>query len=274
MEDTDDNDYHSASEENENDFTLLDKKDDKTRLIKMSFRDVIKYTTSWCFNRAINQEKVDELYNTLLEDYSIPWTLHAIYDDIIEDGKKIRILDGQHRIKAIESYITIDKTDRDVWIWLYDVKYSETLNSSYVINLFRKINNNRHFSEDELPNVFVSELVNLMCENNILKKGIGIKDANNVCYVPCIHKKELNTIFNQYKKLLRENKFETIIENMCKINQIIGLQTYQDLYGNNNTSKKQHDKAVSLNFFLNLGKKSKYPIDIWIKFINNPNELR
>ena len=91
----------------------------------MSFHEVIVYTTSWCYNRKINDEKVDELYKSLQDgNYLIPFILQAVYDVKHEDSRKIRILDGQHRIKAIEKYIaneTCTTTDTTNNIKLKDI---------------------------------------------------------------------------------------------------------------------------------------------------------
>lgn len=254
----------------------IDKKDDKTFLIKLSFRDLLRYSVNWYHNRALNIEKVDELYNTLIEDtYSIPWTLHAVYDEKYVDRiKKILILDGQHRKQSIEKYITNhDMTmtcDKCVWVWIYVIEKTETSNSNCVIDIFRKINNNRLFNESELPSTFIIDLIKKICDNKTLKKGISLKDTVNKCHTPYIHRKELNTILNEKKELLLKYTIEELIDKFILINHKLSLKSYEDLYGQDDDIYiKKYKKANTINFYLNLGKNSKYPIDIWITHINN-----
>lgn len=263
-------------------FNISDKiiavKNNDTFLIEISFRELLRYCDSWSFNRRIDENKTKELYDTICDNYDIPWTLHAIYDSsLTSDYKKILILDGQHRKKAIELYI--DKydshmmCDRKVWIWIYRIKYSETTNSNIVLDLFKKINNNRVFNDNELPNTMVIDIVKLVCKNKVLNKGIKTKDANNSSHSPYIHCKELNAIFNENIDLIASMSPQTIIENMIKINHIISMKSYNDIYGRDISNHNKMDRAMSIGFFLNLGRRSRYPITKWIKSIQNPSEL-
>lgn len=257
---------------------IIDKINETTYLVKLLFRDLLKYTTPWCYNRVITQEKSDELYESLKNDYNMPWVLHAVYDEkISDDYVKTQILDGQHRRNAIQDYITefdSDMTcDRCVWVWIYEIQNSETINLSHTIGLFKKINNNKQIDENDIPDQYIIDLIHFICKNKILKNGIGTKKLNNTCQIPCIHQKELNAIFNENKKVLCTMKYEVVLENLLKINNILSLKKYEDLYGKDKTQKKKYEKAVALKFYLNLGKKSKYPIEMLIKFVNNVEEL-
>lgn len=269
-------------------FNISDKivavKNNETFLIEISFRELLRYSDSWSFNRKIDENKTQELYETLCNNYDIPWTLHAVYDNAVTGySKKILILDGQHRKNAINLYI--DKydshmtCDRKVWIWIYKVEFSESKNSNIALSLFKKINNNRIFQDDELPNTMVIDVVKMVCENAVLKKGIKDNDANSKSHCPFIHRKELNSILNENMELIASKTPQEIVENMIKINHMISLKSYKDIYGLDKSQKtiisneRKLDKAEKYGFFLNLGKKSKYPITTWIKFIGNPSEL-
>jgi hypothetical protein len=67
--------------------------------------------------------------------------------------------------------------------------------------------------------------------------------------------------------------YDMILENLLKINNILSLKKYDDLFGKDKTQKKKYEKATELKFYLNLGKKSKYPIEMLIKYINRVDEL-
>jgi len=270
-----------SADDNINDFNINKKtiavKNETTVLVELSFYELLNFADSWSYNRRIDNEKANELYETLCESYDIPWTLHAIYDTT-KDIKKILILDGQHRKKAIEKYIEYfnenSVCDFKVWVWLYLLDNSETNNSDIAVNLFKKINNNRIFKEDELPNTFVIDLVKQVSSNNILKKGIRNNDANSTAHVPYIHKKELNAIFNENIEYLQGMSISDIVYNMVQINHRISMKNYDNLYGKNVLGcVKKYERAKSIQFFLNLGKMSKYPITKWIKYINNVDKF-
>ena len=79
------------------------------------------------------------------------------------------------------------------------------------------------------------------------------------------------------KDLLKKSgkTIHELINNIIKINHILSMKSYEDIYpiGNRNADNvKKYSKAVSIGFFLNL-KKSKYPPDVWVKFINVPENI-
>lgn len=277
-----DNEYNEYSEEETNTFNICDKivvvMNNNTFLIQITFRELLRYSDSWSFNRRIDDNKTEELYQTLCQGYDIPWTLHAVYDNTVSSYyKKILILDGQHRKKAINTYIENNDAymtcNRKVWIWIYKIDYSETTNSSMAHDFFKKINNNRVFQNEELPNTFVINLVNMISKNKVLRKGIKCQDANQTSHSPFIHKKELNAILNENKEIIKTMTLEEIIDNIIKINNKLSLKVYENIYGRDKSHQNKFNKAISIGFFLNLGKKSKYPLTTWIKFIGNPNDF-
>lgn len=276
-----DDEYISEDEEVKT-FNICDKiiavKNNDTFLIEISFRELLRYSDSWSFNRRIDDNKTNELYDTLCDSYDIPWTLHAVYDQTVtSEYKKILILDGQHRKKAIGEYINQHDTymtcDWKVWMWIYKVECSETTNSNVALNLFKKINNNRVFHDEELPNTLVIDIVKMVCQNKVLKKGIKTKDANSSSHCPFIHRKELNAMLNENKESIASKTPQEILENIIKINHIISMKSYEDVYGRDKSHQNKMERAMAIGFFLNLGRRSRYPITKWIKCIANPSEL-
>ena len=235
-------------------------------------------------NRNVNNDKVDDLVNSLYSSYPIPFILHAVYDDKhFNHIVKILILDGQHRVEAIRKFIENDingECSYNVWLWIYKINYAETSNTKLVLDIFRKINNNRIFSNDELPDTFIIDLVNKLCDVPLFKKNkaIGTNVSANACHSPCIHKKELNFLFNKHKEQIisSQKTIPEIIDNILIINHRISMKSYEQLYAaknkNSELEKRRYHKAVSIKFFLNL-KNSLYNPNIWIKFIFNPNDL-
>lgn len=270
-------DYYSSEDEIEEikEFnitdSIIDTKDDNTILCKMSFIDIAIHSTSWCYNRKIYEEKVDELYNELIYFYDIPYILHGIYDDT-KENKKILIIDGQHRINAINKFIIKKNIEISkntyVWIWLYKIKDCETKNVDKAISIFMKINNNRLLDEADLPDNFMICIINELCKTPVFKNCIGQKSINNTCRSPMIHKKELNEALGIYKKDLHSKRIDIIIKNIIEMNEILSKMTFEELYepGYRKTEVKRYNKAKELGFYLNL-KNSKYSILEWIKKI-------
>jgi hypothetical protein len=280
-------DYFSAEDDDYIRFDIntktIDKKDEDTYLITLTFRELLVYSDNWCYNRTISTEKVDEIYESLCSNYNIPFILHAVYDSHHNNSlAKLLILDGQHRKEAIRKYINQNDVNMDcphkVWICVYKINHSETNNTNTVIDIFKKINNNRIFDEKELPNTFIIDLIKSICNIPAFRKNNVIKtnDTNLTAHAPFIHKKELNTLFNQHQDVLKSSKL-TIVEltnNIQIINHKISLIKFEDLYtvANRKLESNRYQKAVAKNFFLNL-KNSKIPIEVWITYICKPDVL-
>jgi hypothetical protein len=262
---------------------IIDKMSDNIFMIKISFRELLAYTQNWCYNRNIDTGKIDEIYTSLCKSYDMPFMLQAVFDEKYGHHViKLLLLDGQHRKEAIRKYIEINDISMDcpysVWVCVYKISNSESVNTDKVIDLFKKINNNRIFSTDELPDTFVVDLTKAVCDTPVFKKKgvIKISDTTKTAHSPCIHKKELHAIFNNHKTLIKNgNKtISDLVKNILLINHKISLMKYQDIYS---VSHRQHEtgkyeKAVALGFFLNL-RNSQFTPEVWIKHINNPEGL-
>jgi hypothetical protein len=270
--------YYSADEEIE-EFSIIDEKlmidkyNDNIKLYKHSFRDIITYSESWPHNRKIDDNKVNELYQALIEDNGskIPWILHGIYDKKL-DINKVYILDGQHKIKSIKKYIEENdiemKCNKKIWIWIYTIDNSTSINSNISLDLFKKINNNRIFEEDEIPDTFVIDIIKEMKEHSILKVGL----SENKCYTPKLHIHLLNEKLLHHKEEFRHLSVKDIVKNIVTINHKISMKTYNEIYGKNQKHRTKYNKANKIKFYLNLTD-SYRTIDVWIKYIAKVEEL-
>lgn len=261
---------------------IIDKKDEKTFFVKLAFREAITYTSNWRYNRTICQEKVDEIYKSLCDGYPIPFILHAVLDESNTGNVKFLIIDGQHRMAAITEYIAKNDVNMDcpycVWICMYKIDNAETNNTNAVIDIFKRINNNRIFDERELPNTLIIDLVKSICDVPLFKRNKVIKTDNKheKAHAPCIHTKELNAFLNQYQDHIRSSgkTLQELTNNIVIINHKLSMIKFEDLYsvGNRQAETKKYQTAVAKNFFLNL-KNSKYPPEVWIKYIVDPSIL-
>lgn len=262
-----------------NDYIILTNFNDNIKLVKISFNYFINnYYSNLYFNRKINDNKVNELYYILTNnEYILPWTCHSLYD--IKNNKK-QILDGQHRYEAINKYRDIYKNINNnlfIYMWEYDIDDINNINSNkYVLELFKKLNNNSPLNDDDIPKNKIVEVLFKLKQNITLKNGIGIDDKFKSCHSPKIHEKELFELLNKHEYLFKSLSVDEIINNIIIINEKLKNLTPIELYKNKSflslKEKKILEKANIYNFYLGI-KDSYYPPSFWIKYINNYNNL-
>ena len=133
------------------------------------------------------------------------------------------------------------------------------------------------------------EFMNKLCKQKRFK-GLILSNQCETSRQPRVNKKEIFNLLNNNKDILEEfiskysvNKHNLIvtdeiltqfIESINEINHRLSLKGIVSLYSDNllAQNKGYYEQAVELGFFLNL-KKSKYPKEIWIKYLANPTEI-
>lgn len=273
---------------------IIDRINDDKYLIKIGFRELMAYASPIVFNRDLDNEKIDELYASIVDGYDIPFTIDAIYDKKSKvDEKIIKIINGNHRHGAICKYITAhDKhfsCNYKVYVWIYAVDECETTNVKQSIELYTKINNHLPFKEPIIVDINVMEFLNKLCRQKRFK-GLILTNQSETSRQPKINKKEVFNLLNTNKDILEsfvskysvnknnliitDNILSQFIENINEINHRLSLKGISNLY--NETllaqNKGYYEQAVEIGFFLNL-KKSNYSKEIWIKYINNPTDI-
>lgn len=245
-----------------NDYLLIDNYNN-SKLIKMNFSNFSKNCILWNYNRKINDTKINELYDILINNnYKYPWTIHAILDK----KNQIQIIDGQHRYTAILNYINNFYQYKEcnhlyIWIWIYELD-----DENEIINLFKNINNNMPIDINELPDIKIFNLIKIIKDDPILKNGIGIKPNTHICHSPFLHEKELNLLLLKYNKYISNISNEEFLFKLKEMNNLIRYKSIDELYGNKKINFNVIDKSLNLNFFLGL-KDSKYNPDKWIKLL-------
>jgi hypothetical protein len=272
---------------------IIDKINDDKFLIKISFRELMAYANPIVFNRDLDNEKINELYTSIVEGYIIPFTIDAIYDKKSRiDEKIIKIINGNHRHGAICKYITEHdkyfRCDYKVYVWIYAVDECETTNVKQSIELYTKINNHLPFKEPIIVDINVIEFLNKLCKQKRFK-GLILDNNCLVSRQPRINKKEVFNLLNTNKDILEsfvstcsntnnliitDNVLSQFIENINEINHRLSLKGINQLYNDNQIAQNKgyYEQAVELGFFLNL-KKSNYPKEVWIKYICNPADI-
>jgi hypothetical protein len=274
---------------------IIDKINDDKFLIKITFREFLAYATPIVFNRVLDEDKINELYASIVEGYDIPFTIDCIYDpNSNAHEKNIKIINGNHRHGAISKYITGHDKHFDcnfkVYVWIYVVEDSESANLLKSVSLYKKINNSLPFMEPIIVDINVMAFLDKLCK---IKRYKGKAILSNQCETsrqPRINKKELYNLLNTSKEILESfvskysiNKNNLIItddilnqfiENIYEINHLLSLKGINNLYNDNQLAQNKgyYEQAVELGFFLNL-KKSNYPKEIWIKYLSNPSDI-
>jgi len=265
-----------------NNFTILYEKNDKTQLIKLTFRQLMNFTSNWIYNRTIDYNKVNELLKELEKStdyYKVGWILHAFKD---KSTNSIKLLDGQHRREAIKLYIEKYDVNMDdnneIIMWLYTFE-NEIDNEIEIIELFKLINNNKPFDENELPSKRKIELIKLLKSHSKLKNGIKCDPRRNTAHSPYIHIKEFKGIID---KILQKYDYltnEEIINRLQYINHKISLLTteekWKNLFGKREMTDKRLeiiDKCHIIGFYLHI-KDSIYDYNEWIKYFNDTDKI-
>lgn len=272
---------------------IIDKIDDEKFLIKISFHELMEYAAPITFNRDLDEEQIEKLYVSIVEDY-IPFTIDAIYDTTVKiDEKSLKIINGNHRRAAICKYITEhDKNfscEYKVYVWVYVVDDCETTNIQRSINLYTKINDHLPFKAPIVISINVMEFLNKLCKHKFKGKAIMV-NTRDTSFQPRINKNELYKLLDTNKDILERfvsiysvNKnnliitdaiLDKFIANIVAINQSIWLKGITNVYSSNLVAenRKVWDKSLEIGFYLNL-KASRYPSQVWIKHLCDPSSI-
>jgi hypothetical protein len=243
-------------------------------LIKIDYVSLIRYIKHWSFNRQINDDFVNELYESIVENNKIIWTLTAIKE---RSNNNLYLIDGQHRFEAIKKRMSEDSNlqfNNNLYIKIYLVDNKER-DSQYIIDLFNKINKNTPLGENDYPDNSIINIIQKMINDPVLIRGIKTDEKRHTAHQPHIHKKTLNDIFQKNKDIIKTIDADTIINNLKIINNRLRLKPFEDIYLNDNiTNRNKWESAKKIEFFLGLKEcKSTYRIENIIRNIKTPEEL-
>lgn len=263
---------------------IICKIDKYTSIIKLTAKELVQESDTWIYNRKINEQKVEELKKEIKNnDNNIKpiWNISVIYDKYGTSDdcpKNLKIIDGQHRWKAIYELLYNSEISEDYEIYAncYVIKHCEGKNKNIATELFKKINNNMPLNIEDIPDTKVQDIIDKIIDDNTLnpnKEGIKVKDAQKKSHEPAIHKQELFHIFNKHKEIISTLSIDNIIENLKIIVNKISITNYSNIYRKSDKNLKRFQKAKSVNFWLGLKSSEKYAPEKWILYINNPSEF-
>ena len=154
---------------------------------------------TWSFNREVKPYHVDYIYESLkaMKYPHLLGTIIAVRD--IQD--QYRIINGQHRLAAINRLIYDDRDDRfldmPLMLEIYNVN---DIDGSESIDLYRKANNNLNVAPDDDPNIILVHVVNMLCK----KFPEAIKDSTTGKSPTYCKKKYCSKILKSIIKILSQ----------------------------------------------------------------------
>ena len=237
-------------------------------------RKIGRYLSSWCFNRKIDIEHKEKIKEDLKnqKNYHLMGTIQLIRDL----KKQIRVVNGQHRLKAIEEILIDDienKFNMKIMFELYDLSIKDLCDPSdeeqdLIEEVFKTANKSLAMKfEDNYHDIFCKEVMKNICKDNVLKNGIVDKDGK--VSKSKISKKEF---FEKIKEYLNCNlglSSDQVIIRMKEINSQIKMMDNKTLFGRDKPSKDRLRKleyAHEHGFYLNIDEYYACP-EKWLKDI-------
>ena len=257
-----------------NDYIIFDE-NETSLFIKIDYRILIQKVSQWSYNRPIIDTVINDLYDSINSENSIIWTLTAIKE---RNNDNLYLIDGQHRFEAIKKKLGEDiemKVNKYCYIMVYLIN-DKKLEVPYIVNLFKKINNNTPLISTNYPDESIINIIeNAILIDPILKNGIRINDKTLTAHQPYIHKKTLHEILIKNKIFIENMSIQDFIQNPKLINNKISLLSINDVYYKPTDIDKNHwKKANDIKFFIGFKNcHMKYRIDNLLKNITTPDAL-
>lgn len=248
-----DDEFHDASDSNE---WLIGKKiwEDRERIVSISnARTLVNNIENYTHNRQLDISHSENLKNEIQNLGSVLGNISLA----IDPSGTLRVLDGQHRINALQILLKSDGSlDYPIHLTTYKV---ERLDSRETLKLFQSLNNTLNLKENPVQDI-VFEIVEKLYQK--FKKTDAIVDTDRRKQRPKVDKKRLKEsleIRMGFAELDVDNfKVDDFVELIVKKNNEYGMKTIIELCGNKNKkSQQRYKKAQELGWYLTI-KDSKY----------------
>lgn len=237
----------------------------KLSLYKFDIITIANDMNVWAFNRKLNQDHIDEMYNVFIQQKNphMMGTIKVVRTKIDE----IRVIDGQHRLSMVKKYIDEGHTSPvNVFVEVYHV---DSLEHPVVFKLFKMANTNLNVSVEDDVNMHIVNLVNALANDKVLGKGIIDNNDGKVRH-PRISKKHLYELLKDHIKAqdIRLSVEETV-KRIKDINEQIGSKSNLELFRRKkpcSTKLNFKNTADKIHFYLNLP--GGFCPEVWIKMIS------
>ena len=248
----------SQIEEKNNDHIFLGKflyeRKDNVMIYVAECRKLIPNIIPWQYNRKLDDNHVEDLKNIILKKESFEGNI-----DILKCGDELCIVNGQHRVKALQNIMDQDSSfTMEVIVNLHNVS---SFDSSEANDIFNATNNTKNVETRDRPDIKLQNI----CNRLIDKFPKGIK--NNPTGKATLHRMDKKQFYNliQYNDSFNDenNSEDYLFNKIVELNTKLSNQSFEELFNTKRTSKqrrKLYDGAVKDGFYLGLKDKNQLAI--------------
>lgn len=227
---------------------FLYKREDNVMLYASDSRRLIPNVIPWQYNRRLDENHVENLKNIILKKKSFEGNI-----DILKFNDELCIVNGQHRIEALQRIMEKDEHLNFTMELIVNVHEVTSFDSSEANDIFNATNNTKNVEMRDRPDIKLQNI----CNRLIDKFPKGIK--NNPTGKATLHRMDKKQIYNliQYNDSFNdENKSEDYLFNkIVELNTKLSNQSFEELFNTKHTSKqrrKLYDGAIKDGFYLGL----------------------
>ena len=240
----------SQIEEKNNDHIFLGKflyeRKDTVMIYVAECRKLIPNIIPWQYNRKLDDNHVEDLKNIILKKESFEGNI-----DILKCGDELCIVNGQHRVKALQNIMDQDSSfTMEVIVNLHNVS---SFDSSEANDIFNATNNTKNVETRDRPDIKLQNI----CNRLIDKFPKGIK--NNPTGKATLHRMDKKQFYNliQYNDSFNDenNSEDYLFNKIVELNTKLSNQSFEELFNTKRTSKqrrKLYDGAVKDGFYLGI----------------------
>ena len=235
---------------------------------------ICRFLSSWCFNRKIVQQhknKIKEEIKSQL-NHHLMGSIQVVRDKM----NQIRVINGQHRLKAIEEIIRedLDNTfEMKILFECYDLEIKDITDPNEeeqeeIEKLFKTANKSLNMNPEEDHDIFCKKLIQLLCKDPILGKGIIEVSKSEKVTKGKILKKEMFEMLKEHLNI-RSESVDHVLLRIKEMNKKISMMENKELFGRDKPGKDRLRKltyAQDLGFFLNFDEHYAIP-EKWLKDI-------
>ena len=189
---------------------------------------------------------------------------------------QIRVINGQHRLKAIEEIIRedLDNTfEMKILFECYDLEIKDITDPNEeeqeeIEKLFKTANKSLNMNPEEDHDIFCKKLIQLLCKDPILGKGIIEVSKSEKVTKGKILKKEMFEMLKEHLNI-RSESVDHVLLRIKEMNKKISMMENKELFGRDKPGKDRLRKltyAQDLGFFLNFDEHYAIP-EKWLKDI-------
>ena len=232
---------------------LLYTRPDEVRIYVSEARRLISNVSHWQFNRALDEEHVDNLEKIISENAYLEGSI-----DLLESKDGLCVVNGQHRVEALQRILIKDDTFKhDLIVNVHPV---ESFDCERANEIFRATNNIKNVETRDKP----QEKLQNVCKRIQARYPQAITE--NKSGKAKLHRMDLKELYNilQYNDECNcpDKTEDQLFQKFVDLNTKLSNTSYKDLLGRQTDKKdKMYDGACRENFYFGLLKDTKRNIE-------------